>query len=338
MKTAIILHGNLRTFFMPTRENLNLRICDILLQNIIIPNNCDVFVSTDTNDFYYNGWQYFQSKQIDIVNNDPFRLYHKVGFVPPSEGKKLIEQELRNFFGDRLKGIIINDTEEDLTQDPKCQLLRNSGAPGASPVMITGQYKKLLSCYKLVEEYEEKTGIKYDLFVKSRFDTAYQPNHKLNLSSFNFTNVDVYAPTVKPPLIHDFFAFGNRAGMIPYLKLYEELGCTLPDHMYMLECRRDGEINYFGNDSGFRVACRQCHKSDMLCMGDVTIASEHHIYHLFKRLGIKYAVVPYHCYIYRYREVSYDKKVDDIIRDELKLEGITLINHTATSNFDVRKL
>lgn len=338
MKTAIVLHGNLRTFFMPTRENPNIRVCDILMQNLVEPNNADIFVSTDTNDFYYNGSQYYQSKQIDIVNNDIFRLYHKVGFMDPSEAKEVINRELSNFFGHRLKGIIINDTQEDLTKDEKCILLRESGAPGASPVMITGQYKKLLACESLVSEYEKNNNIQYDILVKSRFDTAYSPNSKLNFSSFDLKNCDVYAPTVKPPLIHDFFAFGNKKGMIPYLRLYERLGCTLPEHMYMLECRRDGMINYFGNDETVRIPCKQCKKSDMLCMGDVTIASEHHIYSTFNSLGIKYNSAPYHVYIYRYREVGYNDTVDNIIKNELKLEGITLVNHTATSNFDVRKL
>ena len=336
MKTAIILHGNLRTFFIPTRENPQLRVCDIFMKNLVEPNDADIFVSTDTNDFYYNDCQYFQSNQIDIVNNDPFRLYLKVGFMPPDKAKEVIEKELRSLLRSRLKGIIIHDTE-DLTKDEKCILLRASGAPGASPVMITGQYKKLLSCYNMIKKYEETNNINYEIFLKTRFDTAYQVNSPLRLNSFNLTSIDVYVPTVNPPLIHDFFAFGNKMGMIPYLKLYEQLGCTLPDHMYMLECRRDGAINYFGSDPNVKVQCKNCHKTDMLCMGDVTIASEHHIYHIFNKMGIKYSAVKYHSYIYRYREVAYNNTVDNIIKNELQLKDITLVNHTPNSDFSVKK-
>lgn len=335
-KTAIVLHGNLRTFFMPTRENSNLRVCDIVNNNIIIPNDVDVFVSTDTNDYYLNDCQWFRESTIDIVNNDPFRLFYKVGFKPLSEGKDLIEKSLTQLFGDRLKGIIINETNDDLSNDPKCQLLQTSKALGASPIMITGQYKKLLACEKLLAEYEQNNNINYDVIIKSRFDTAFNVNCILDVNKFDTQNMDVYAPTVKPPLVHDFFAFGNKKGMIPYLKMYENLGCTLPENMYMYECRRDGMINYFGNDKTLKLNCKQCKKSDMISIGDVSIASEHHIYHLFNKLNIKFTAVNYHTYIYRYRDVAYNNTIDNIIQNELKLSGITLINHTAGCDVGVR--
>jgi hypothetical protein len=68
MKVVYTLSGNLRTFLMPMREDNRIRLCDFLLNNVIIPNNADVFIYTDSNDFYYNGVHYFEkSKKIEIL-------------------------------------------------------------------------------------------------------------------------------------------------------------------------------------------------------------------------------------------------------------------------------
>jgi hypothetical protein len=52
MKTAVLLHGNMRTFLMPIREASEIRVCDTLVNNIINKKDVDVFVSTDTSDFF----------------------------------------------------------------------------------------------------------------------------------------------------------------------------------------------------------------------------------------------------------------------------------------------
>jgi len=66
MKIALVIHGNLRTFFMPIRETPSKRVCDVLLDNIILPNNPDVFVETDSNDFFHNNAVNYSNSKISI--------------------------------------------------------------------------------------------------------------------------------------------------------------------------------------------------------------------------------------------------------------------------------
>lgn len=327
MKVAIVLHGNLRTFLMPTRENKTVRVCDVFMQNFVQPNNPDIFISTDTNDFYYNGAQYFKSKQIDIVNMDAFRLYHKVGFMAFDEAKNVITQELQKLMGNHIKGLHIREREEDISSDEKYQTLLNSGASGSAPGMIVRQYKDLISCHDMIKQYENQHNIQYDVILKCRFDAMYDVGRTINLSNYNYTTTDIYVPGTQPPLVYDFFAFGNKKGMEPYLRLYENLGCTLPGRTYMVECRNDGKIITFGNTPDMNVRCSNCGKSDKLQSSDVTIASEHHLYHIFQKLGIKYNTAGINTYVYRYRDTSCQTPVAQIIKNELGLNDVTLVNH-----------
>lgn len=322
---------------MPTRENKSIRVCDILLNNIINQNNSDIFISTDTNDFYLNGSQYFHSNTIDIVNNDPFRLYNNVSFIQPNEAKTLICSELNKLLGNRIKGIIINSSNEDYTNDPKFKLLSDSGLGGSSPRMIVAQYKGLICCDDMIKSYETINNFKYDVIMKCRFDAMYDSNSKLNFNNYDFNKTDVFVPTIRSPIIYDFFAFGNSKGMTPYLRMYENLGCMLPNKMLMAECRRDGNIIVFGESIDTNKKCKICNTSDKISVGDVSISSEYHIYYLFNKLGIKYSQAGLHTFVYRYRNVEYDKTVDEIIRNELKLNNIKLINHSPGNKSESRE-
>lgn len=326
MKVALVLHGSLRTFLMPLRENKNIRVCDIFYQNFIEANHPDIFISTDTNDFYYNGCQYFKTNNIDIMNRDAFRLYHKVSIMSYEEGKYKIETELRKLFGHHLKQMIIKDREDDVSEDEKFKILRDSHRSGSNPTMIVRQYKDLLSCAEMMIQYEKSNNVNYDIVIKCRFDCMYDMGKKLILSNYNFNKIDVFTPHTRIPLIYDFFAFGNRKGMEPYLKLYENLGMTLSNPTYIMECRNDGTITNFGAEPHSNP-CPVCHKIDGLCKSDITIASEHHIYSLFQKLGIKYSDAKYHSYIYRYRDTSCSTPIDQIIKNELKLNDVVLRNH-----------
>lgn len=109
MKTAIIIAGNLRTFMMPTREDSNIRICDLFVENILNNNNLDIFVYTDTNDFYHNGVQYYSNNnKIEILNNDSFRIYNKIDFIENNKAKDIIEKELLLLFGNNLKRFLLS--------------------------------------------------------------------------------------------------------------------------------------------------------------------------------------------------------------------------------------
>jgi hypothetical protein len=316
---------------MPTRENSNIRVCDIFLQNIVLPNNPDIFITTDTNDFYYNGAQYFCSDQIDIVNNDIFRLYHKIEFISPADAKIIINQELRNFLGNNIKELVINERDANLAEDHKCKLLSRYIGLGPCPEILVGQYKKIHQCSDLIQNYELQHNMQYDVIVKCRFDAGYNIGNRLVLSNYDFINNDVYVPSFQPPLIYDFYGFGNRRGMMPYLRLYDDLGSTLPNIIHMVECRRCGHITYFGTDPTphMKRPCTRCGQTDRLAtLSNITLSSEHHLYHIFQKLGIRYQGGRLHSYVYRYRDPSKYSSIDDAINNELKLKNVVIINHS----------
>jgi hypothetical protein len=109
MKIGIVLHGNLRTFLMPFRENPGLRICDQFVNDIVRPNNADVFAFTDTKDFFYDGVQYHSAatRRIELQNGNAFRLYDKVDFIDPEKARGIIDAQVRKAVGPALKALHI---------------------------------------------------------------------------------------------------------------------------------------------------------------------------------------------------------------------------------------
>ncbi len=326
MKSAIVLTGNLRTFFMPIRENSNMRVCDVFMKNIVKYNDCDIFICTDTNDFYYDGTQWFLNNQIDVVNADSHRLYPVIKFTTSETARKIITNELQNFFGNRLKGILVLD-KEDVFSDEKYKILSNKGLGGVIPEMLIGQYKKLLYCSNLLEDFEKSRNFKYDLIFKGRFDAGYTLNSILNFSSFNYANTDIYVPGIKCSMILDWFAFGNGKSMKSYLQLYNDLGVKIPSSKYAFECQRDN-ANWSENSPDVRP-CPICKESDKVIIGDITLSSENHLYEMFQEKNIKFAGAGYHVYVYRYRDVadSHSITIEEVVKNNLQNKDILLVNH-----------
>lgn len=329
-KIALVIHGNMRTFFMKMREH-NFRVCDMFMENIVLPNNPDIFITTDTDDFYYNNAQYFCSDKINIMNGDTFRLFNVVDSMSPDDAKSIISNELNSFFGNLIKSLMINNyQEQDILEDPIYKLIEDKTGFGYCPASLVGQYKKIYGCAKSLQQHEKNNNFKYDLIIKCRFDNAYVRGQKLIVSNYNYSNTDVYVPTYKEPLVHDWYAFGKRNAMLDYINLYESLGFTLDNPTSMIECRYDGNIVYFGNDptSHNKDKCKICGKNDRLEIGNITLSSEHHIYAMFKKHGIRCEGAGYHTYVYRYRDTSCQIPLDSAIKNELKLKDITIVNHT----------
>jgi hypothetical protein len=58
---------------------------------------------------------------------------------------------------------------------------------------------------------------------------------------------------------------------------------------------------------------------------------------MFNKEKIRYKNFNCHVFIHRYRDVAYNNTIDNIIQNELKLNGVTVINHTPTAEFSVKK-
>jgi hypothetical protein len=284
MKTALILFGNLRTFLMPTRENPSKRLCDLLMENIIIPNDADVFAFTDTNDFFFNGVQYYSTdKKIEVLNNDSCRLHSKIDFISNERATGMITDQLKLIIGSHLKSFHIEDIF-DARLDPKFSLLNNANVGGSSPFLLIHQFRKLKLAYELVKKYEQENNLVYDIIIKWRFDL--NVSGQLNISAFDFDANDVFVAGIYPPIVYDWHAFGNRKGMEYCLNIYDILGSFLNEGKVHLQDQSRTEI---------------------------TLSPEYHLFRSLKDSSIRYTSSGYPGAPYRYQGTS-TSNIDPIIR------------------------
>lgn len=301
MRTAIILFGNLRTWLMPTKEDPSQRLCDFFYKNIIANNNVDVFVYTDTNNFYYNDVQYFSTnKKIEISNNNIYNLHDKVDFIDNELARKIIVEEMK-VLGNNVKSILVEDLF-DATSDCKYKLLYDANVVGNNPELIIHQFRKLKLAYELLKKYERDNNIIYDVIAKWRFDlTAFE---KLNFNNYDYKNTDIYVPGDYSPIIYDWHAFGNRRSMDLYLSIYDILGSFLHEGRvyWCSNCRYYGQI-------------KSCHCSTDEKISEITMSSE---YHLFKTLNQNNIRIKNSGYLggipYRYKDINLKVSIDDIIK------------------------
>lgn len=301
MRTAIVISGNLRTFLMPTRENPNIRLCDAFIQNIVSQNDVDIFVYTDTNDFYYNDTQYYATdKQIEILNNNSYRMYNKIDFISNNDARSIILTELNSLLGSNLKSIHI-ENPFDVKLDPKYKLLEEANVKGSSPVLLIHQFRKLKLAYALCKQYEIENNVSYETLVKWRFDISMHGNLKFN--NYNYQTHDVYVAGIHPPIIYDWHAFGNRKGMDLCLSLYDKLGSFIDEGRVYL-CDLCGTHNH-----------TNCSTHGYSSLSEITLAPEYHLFKTFQMNNIKLHNSGYPACPYRYQNMDTTSTVDSIINN-----------------------
>ena len=329
MKIALAIHGNLRTFLMPLRENPNVRVCDVLLKNIIQPNNPDIFICTDNNDFYYNNSVNYTNNSIEIINSDSFRLYHNLNFLDKQLSHDIIHNELTKTLPN-IKDISILDYY-NAENDEKYKLLSSSDLKGASPALLVQQYRKLKILSNMITNYENVHNFKYNLIIKIRFDSMYRDN-PLHLCSYDTTNNNLFVPGIKGNLAFDWYAFGNRNIMLDYMNLYDKLGFTINSPEWLNECYACGLPTGHKGSVPNNNKCIKCGNSNNYHQSDVTISSEHHIYRYFTEKNVNIIGANYFVCIYRYLKDN-SISIDDILNNnKSKLKDGMLINHTTTPN------
>lgn len=331
MKTAVIVCGNLRTFLMPLRENPSLRVCDIFMRNIVLPNNADVFALTDTTSFYYDGTEYFSTKNIDVYHGEAFRIHDKVALIDEKTAEDIIRKELTAIVGQRLKMLTIASAIE-VNEDAKFKILKSIDAGGASPTMMVQQYLKLKRGYESMANYEHANGLRYDAIIKCRFDNMYA-GHPLNIGNYSYSNKELYCPGIKAPMVLDWYAFGLRDVMSHYMTLYDQLGTIIPQgRMFIHECTRCGVSVEHGENGNYGgTACPGCRRSDSICSSDIALSSEHHIYRMCERNGFQPRGAGYYVYVYRFKDSAPSTMgAYDILKGT---DGFTLNTH-AGKNID----
>jgi hypothetical protein len=289
MRSAVVLCGNLRTFLMPHRKT-KIKLIESFINNIIVPNNSDIFICCDTNDFYHNDVQYFSTdKKIEILNNYTCRLHQKIDFIEFEKAKSLILSEF-NILQPYLKDIII-EPPFDINQDYKFKELNYFKINGNNPALLIHQLRKLKLAYNLLENYELKNNIKYDSILKWRFDNT--SNEKFDFKSYDLNKFDVYVPGIHSPVIYDFYALGHRKAMELFFSLYDIAGDFLPEGRVYI-CSR---CKYYGSNSEHK-----CTEDNELY--EISLSVEYHLFKVFQKNNIKLCNASYPSAPYRYNDES----------------------------------
>jgi len=237
-KIALILTGNLRTFFYNNNYIAN--------KYLELANNqdIDIFMYTDDNDFYYNDCQYFsennKDKILGIKNNFDKRLYKNNAFINYDEAKKIIETNLFNIFGYKLKKIYVdnfspNKIDEIYDKNNKYHntFMNNPYSDMVRKRAFMGREYKTFNCYNLMKDYEKENNIEYDIIIKSRFDTILTDINKLDIKNLNY---DKKLYCYKHQYwIGDVWAIGNRFIMDKYLNYYNVISCNIYNNIYSLD-------------------------------------------------------------------------------------------------------
>jgi hypothetical protein len=327
MKKAIAIHGNLRTFMMPMRENGS-PLYQNFLNNVINPNldaDLDVYISADINDFYYEGNQYYtEGSTIECTNNNSFRLYDKIKIVPADDAKKIIEEELRRIIPNIKYLNIVHGF--DATSHPAYEKIVNSGMSGLGAEPLINQNYKIYDLYKAIKDSEEK----YDAILRTRFDCLYGGSFDLN--KYNFHDGVIYTPGTKSMLCFDWYMIGNQKNMEIFMSMYERLGYTTEYQSWLLECSGCGTRNIEKWDRGENPRegniCPFCKRGGSH-FSDVTISLEYHIGRQAILSGISPSYGGVHVSVYRYSDVSNDSadKLETILSSE-EIKGHKFVNYS----------
>jgi hypothetical protein len=193
MKTALCLYGQPR--------NINQKINQII-QNVVEPNNCDVFVhawfdSSDRN--IKKLCPGYEHRQLE-ANTENILLN-----LNPKEN--LIESQ-KEFNNPHIPQITEYNIKKCFDYGMKYAL------NDFSKNTIFRCYSMWYSIYQsdmLRQLYELKTGIKYDCVIRMRYDNT--PNARLLVQNYDlnyYYNYDVNQPE---PLVNDWFNFSNSYNM-----------------------------------------------------------------------------------------------------------------------------
>ncbi len=261
-KIALLLSGNLRTFFRNNNANKYLELAN--------SQDIDIFMYTDDNDFYYNDCQYFsennREKQMGEETHRNLRFYKNIDFISYDEASKIIKNSLTEIFGDRLKKLYIDkyepnkiDTIYDKHNEYHTTFMNNPYSPSSRKAALMGQQYKVYKCYNLMEEYEKKNNIQYDIIFKSRFEMIFTNPIQINLRSLNFEN-NIYSVIHDGVYLADWWAIGGRFIMSKYCNYYNYMACSIFNNSYSPYGQNTKDIHSDSNEYGLTYLIKNIHK------------------------------------------------------------------------------
>ena len=326
MKKAIAIHGNLRTFLMPRRENgtpLYLNFLDTVI-NPNLDDDLDVYISTDANDFYYNGAQYYtKGSIIECTNNNSFRMHDKIKIIDFDSAREIIENEIRRIIPN-IKYLNIAGAPDPLSH-PSYNKLITCGFHGVGAEPLINQNHKVYDLHKAIND----SGKTYDAILRIRFDLINHGN--FNLSSVSLHDGVIYTPGVKDIFCFDWYMFSNQRNMGIFMSLHDRLGYTTEYPTCLLECPRCGTkaVENWDSEKNPREGnlCPFC-RTQGAHFADITLSNEHHIGRQAILSGISPSYGGVHTAVYRYDDVANDssEKLNKILSDD-EIKGCTFVNY-----------
>lgn len=247
VKIALLLSGNIGQF---EYEKNNVQIKNEW-KNIIFNNNIHVFAYTETNNFYYDGCQYFNDleNEILVTNDDNFRINDTVKFCNHEKLYDIIINKILNCFENNLKNIIIEPYNKDYKKNyiehnifHKTYLNYESGRNERHKYGIISQFYKLYKCYCIMEEYEKNNNIKYDIIIRCRFDACITGLKYIDISTLNILNTVYTSYNFDAQHINDFWIIGNREIMHLYCCYYLTISQNLIENSFIFLCHENSKI------------------------------------------------------------------------------------------------
>jgi len=204
MRCALLLPGHMR-HYKKTFANQN--------ENIIGPNNCDVFISTS-----------------NLVTN----WISDHNFVTEEQDMGVLEKEIYSVYGDRLKGLVINH-EENIDIIP-------------SPM----QWKRLKECFDQKTLYEKEGNFTYDAVLRARTDLIYSNQLKIDKTNLKDNKVSLLRHFDRRIPVHDQFAYGHSESMEKYSDLINvfaprDVGGRSEEQLHRWLLENDIDIDYIEN-------------------------------------------------------------------------------------------
>jgi len=237
-KIALLLSGNLRTFFY--NDNY------IAKKYLELANNhdIDIYIYTDNNDFYYNDCQYYsehnKNKTLGILNDYNKRIYKNTKFINYENAYKIITKNLIEIFGNKLKKLCIDNftlDQLDLIYDKNNnyhnKFMNNPYSQLSRKTALMCQQWKVYKCYNLMVDYEKENNFKYDIIIKSRFDTLLRDINKIDIKNLDYEK-KLYCFKHRY-WIADVWAIGDRFIMDKYCNYYNVISCNIYNNVYSLD-------------------------------------------------------------------------------------------------------
>ncbi len=176
MKTAIILYGFLRTFKITAKS---------LLEKVAKPNNADIFI------FSYENEGISIIKGVDDINKQKVQL----GAKQDLEGDIITESILKNVYGDSLKKCSLQNYSEYTAKFIKDS--KNIYSPTFPIERFFSLYFNITGVAKLLVDYENETGIKYDNIILTRPDLNFYSEIKLDDIDLDYLNIADYGGNIQ---------------------------------------------------------------------------------------------------------------------------------------------